>query len=546
MLLAFLPIFILTAVYIGFLIYSKFKANKYYWPITLLYLFLIRSDDFYRSYTLNIDEEQWIICANSVVESPLNWLNSFLLIDFTRMLTILPLTIFSFFTDYINYDHARFLNISMYFFWVYIIYKCVSFIFISTTPLITATFLILFFALSRDYDFISYNSELPAILLMTISIYFFIKTNVSKKNFFYYVVSGFILVLAIVAKEQAFLIVAVLVTLLSSYLLINREYKHLLYFTLGCTISSISLLVLFFAFYSIDDLNYILTTGYEYSQQAVFIVKSTNENLVKLLENVLLSRDYIVFSSVAIVSFFLLIAKNIKLIDFKLNFFLFAITLLLLTSLFTIYRPKNFFLHYNYYLIIPYSFLFAYLIESISIKSWSTKLYVFLFAILFLSKTYANDRRLFYPISKIMNDEFINREEFINKEDALYKCIQKNSKKGDKLLIRGWGLKYYLNSELKRSSRFLYPHFAIGRYSLKEKVNLYYIHDVELFKPDIIIEEFGENSFFLSDTNKTSIKKSSEPLFNLIEVLYTCKCTTNNFKLYKKKSSTSSEISSVR
>ena len=99
MLLAFLPIFILTAVYIGFLIYSKFKANKYYWPITLLYLFLIRSDDFYRSYTLNVDEEQWIICANSVVESPLNWLNSFLLIDFTRMLTILPLTIFSFFTE---------------------------------------------------------------------------------------------------------------------------------------------------------------------------------------------------------------------------------------------------------------------------------------------------------------------------------------------------------------------------------------------------------------------------------------------------------------
>lgn len=57
-------------------------------------------------------------------------------------------------------------------------------------------------------------------------------------------------------------------------------------------------------------------------------------------------------------------------------------------------------------------------------------------------------------------------------------------------------MRYYLNSELKRSSRFLYPQFAIGRYSLKNKVNLYYIQDVELFKPDIIIEEFGENSFF--------------------------------------------------
>ena len=529
MLFAFLPIFILSAAYIGILVYGKFKANKYYWPITLLYLFLIRSDDFYRSYTLCPDEEQWIICANSLVESPLDWLNSFLMADFTRMLTIIPLTFFSFFTDYIDYDHARFLNISMYFLLVYTIYKCVSLIFLSITPLITSTFLILFFALSRDYDFISYNSELPAISLITISIYFFLKTNLSKENFYLYAVSGLILVLAIVAKEQALLIVTFLVVLFSTYLLINREFKHLLYFLVGCTISSISLSVLFFAFHSIDDLNWILTSGYEYSQQAVFVAKSTSENIVNLIEIVLLSRDYIVFSTIAIVSLFLLFAENIKLRDFKLTFFLIAATLLLLISLFTIYRPKNFFVHYTYYLFIPYSFLFAYLIEYTLIKTWSKKLHVFFFAVLFLTKTYGNDRRLFYPISKITNDEYIN------KEDALYKCIQKNSKKGDKLLIWGWGLSHYLNSELKRSSRFLYPQFSIGRYSLKNKANLYYIQDVESFKPDIIIEQFGENSFFLSDTNKTSIKKTSEPLFNLIENLYTCECTSKNFKLYKKK-----------
>jgi hypothetical protein len=310
--LAFLPIVVLSITYVFILWKNNFKYNKWFWPISFFYLILIRSDDLFRPYTLCPDEEQWLICANSIIESPYNYVKYFLLFDFSRLFTILPLCLFSPITDYISYEHARILNLLIYFGIIFFIHKCADLFFQNNSeiPTILSAYLLMFFSLSRDYDFIAYNSELPAILLLIISCYLVLKKiNRNKLDFAHMFIAGNLISSTINAKEQIFAISFFIGSCIVIYLWLNKKYFALLGYISGAITSVILLHAILFWFYSFGDYKMIIDTGYEYSKTAVFSKKNFVDNLKNLVDIVLLSRDYIILSLIVTLSYFLYV-KN--------------------------------------------------------------------------------------------------------------------------------------------------------------------------------------------------------------------------------------------
>ena len=115
---------ILAFLTVLFLIYYYFlnkkpSLKKYYWLFAIVYFFASRSFDFVLK-TLNPDEEQWIIAANSLISDSNSYFSFYYICDFSRILTIIPLTIFGFFTDFLSYGHARLLNISLIIFVIFL------------------------------------------------------------------------------------------------------------------------------------------------------------------------------------------------------------------------------------------------------------------------------------------------------------------------------------------------------------------------------------------------------------------------------------------
>jgi hypothetical protein len=82
-----------------------------FWCLFITLFFLIRSYDFFQLWTMNQDEEQWILCARSMAHEPGTWFNYFMVFDYTRFFTIFPLALLVLITQGAGYVQARFMQI---------------------------------------------------------------------------------------------------------------------------------------------------------------------------------------------------------------------------------------------------------------------------------------------------------------------------------------------------------------------------------------------------------------------------------------------------
>ena len=78
---------LLTGIYFLCLLLNGLGKVK----ISALYIGLVRFYD-YEYLWSNPDVDQWIICARSLVDDPFLWMKEYAIYDFTRLLTILPLS----------------------------------------------------------------------------------------------------------------------------------------------------------------------------------------------------------------------------------------------------------------------------------------------------------------------------------------------------------------------------------------------------------------------------------------------------------------------
>ncbi len=529
-----IQIILISIIYIIFI--NKILNNKLpsytFWPISILYLILCRSNDFNHPLSMNPDEEQWLIIANSIIDSPSIWLNKFALFDFTRFFTFIPLLIFSFFTNYLTYDHARLINIILYIIFLIIQYKLLKIKFNKNTSILLVSIYIIFFSTSNHFDLVQYNSEMPCIVFISLSILQFYKDVKLKLNSFYIFLNGLTVAMIVFSKEQAIPIAGFIGIFITIYYLLKKNYLKSLLFSIGGVSGILLFMIPLLNIYGLDKIIWVFTNGTQYANDGL-TDGNTYSFLIQIssfLKSVLFNNEYFAFSIILFISIYYEI-KNViisKLLKFDQLFFL----LLFVVTMFTIFLPKNFFMHYNLFLLVPSTWFLSQYYNKLNQNN--IKSYISIFIMTFILFTKFNiketDVRLIYPYTN-----YLKQSRPIIEANEINKLLKLYSHQGDKLIIWGWGNNYFIENKLQRSSCFLYPQFAMENYKGRQQTIDCYIENIEIFKPKIIIQLVGEDRFFFTNIKTQSIEATSKRLFNLITENYNIIEKGNDYIFFLKK-----------
>jgi hypothetical protein len=532
--IAFLPILFATLIFIYYTLQITRGriSGKWFWVAAIIFIFFTRSADFFQETRMNPDEEQWLVTANSIIDSPDKWLKSFALLDFTRIFTVLPLVTLSVFRDSLSYDDARLINLILFLLFTWVQFRTIKLCFNRETAIFTTSFILIFFAISFSWDFISYNSEMPAIVLISLAFYLLIRDAKNVGGHKSVFLMGLSTAFIFFAKEQALPVSALLVLFASFHFIRNKNYHRLVLFYLGGLLGLLLIFIPLIIIYGADGVIWNFQNMIEYSRHGLTMSAANKDKnyLSSLLDIILLNKEYFVFSLLAFISIIIqlsLLFKNGP--RNQMQFFQIACLLLTVVTLYIIYLPGNFFFHYTIFLFVPFGWLLAWLYFKFIPEKKKTLAIAAILSILVISKVYDDNLRLLYPLS-----EFISPIQF-PQEDTIYRLIHENSAPGDGMMIWGWENSYFVSSGLKRTTRFHYPVFATGYFSGKKRAVDLYIKDIREQKPEIIIELVGENRFFFDDKEKYSIEKSAPELMKIIDQNYNNLAEDSNYVFYRKK-----------
>jgi hypothetical protein len=155
--------------YVGFILKCLKNENsrKYFWLISIVFFIVARKNDFYTGY-LNPDELQWIVSANSLKHDTYEYFNYYIIADFGRIFTVIPLVMISIFNESVELYHARLLNLSLYLVFLFLQFKIINLLFKNKSiAYINSSILIIVLGLPNnlmgvgtDHDFISYGKGL--------------------------------------------------------------------------------------------------------------------------------------------------------------------------------------------------------------------------------------------------------------------------------------------------------------------------------------------------------------------------------------------------
>jgi hypothetical protein len=528
--LAFLPIFFVSLLYVLFLRFAL-KNTSYqnlFWIVSIITIFLLRSEDLYRLWSSCLDEEQWIICSQSLIDNPRKYFHEFYIYDFTRFFTILPLAIFGVLTNFeVGYGNARVLNIIFYIIIIYLNYKIISKKLGVNTSLIITCFAILFFGLSADRDFRSFNSEVVVIAeLLSIMLLHLnsINLNNAKKQSF---LLGLLVCLIPFTKEQGLFFTLFFFIYLSIYFIYNKQFVNLISYYAGGLLITVIMFIPLIIYNSVDDFIWVINNVTDYANNPVI----ESNKIINSINVFLLNKEYLLMNYVVIMFLLTLaftrmnILKNIH-IDFKQFDYLNLILLVL--AIYTIILPGNYFMHYCFFLIPPLLWFFSRFITLV-INFKNYYLLYFIFLLFFISKTFDSHRPYFYPIRQL--GKSINYEV----KDPFFTQIKSNSIEKEGLFVWGWHLSPFINCNLKRRTGFLYPQFALSAYKEKEKTIEKMLEEVKLNKPELILEILDDSRFFFTDKNH-SMKVNAPEIYQYITDAYSIISKSNTHILYKIKS----------
>ena len=398
------------------------------------------------------------------------------------------------------------------------------------TSVFVTSFAVLFFSVSKMPDLVAYNSEIPALFLLTLALYLFksaIYSGVSKNHNAYLI--GLVIGLVPFAKEQALFITVLTFLFFASYWFIQKDYSKILFASLGGTTALFIFIFPLLRNNGITDFIWIIQNAAEYAKYGLKMDKSAVSGKgIKLLKSVWLNKELFLLFSLAIISF------GLQVFSYAIGKSKIALTnlyflLLFLVTLYTIYLPGNFFFHYTIFLLLPLSFLLAWLYFNYSGKIQTSLLIPLVLLTLFVSKVYDRNWRLFYPVLEIFTPDLVDTS------DPVYKLITEYSKPGDRMLIWGWANHYYLSTKMQRASGFLYPQFAMGVYSGKKRANEFYLNNVKKFRPEVIVELAGKGRFFFDNKWEHSIQNNAPDLYKEILGKYDKLKEDSNFVFYKRK-----------
>ena len=533
-LLFYLPLVLFT---LGYLVIcnkvsqGRIPVNRF-WLISLAYLFLMRLQDFQVQFSMNPDEEQWLICANSLVDSPSRYFSTFFIGEFTRFFGILPLSIFRIFTDYVSYEHARFLNISLFFIFILIQFKLLSLWFKTHISIPVLSLFIVLFASASHYDLINYNSESSAVVLYSLAIYLFARNYLQSKPAFSYFLLGFICAITPFAKEQGVFITAILVSLIALKLIFDKNWKAFIFFGAG-GISFVFLYVgLIIALFGFDSLVQALETGLEYTSNSESGGIVWKDLIIKSLQIEYFNNVWFIPVSLFLIALAIAWKNRTTEQNRSKSQALIFFSVLSLTIFYTINISKNPLFHYMLYFLISMPWIMALGFESRLSKKENQLIPLFLCALVFILQS--NENLLALRLSRVNEAQCRECFDAYHAADPVNQVIQKHRKDGDAIIIWGYENKYMVYNRLHRGSASLYPVFAMNGYSQRDLVIDQYIENVEEIKPALFAELVGPGRHWFNDRDKYGLAENAPDLKAIIDRDYSIIAESENYRIYSR------------
>lgn len=496
-----------------------------FWSLFIVLFFLIRSYDFFQLWTMNQDEEQWILCARSMAHEPGTWFRYFMVFDYTRFFTVLPLAVLVLITQGAGYIQARIMQIFLTLFFLYISQKALSRWFDKRTSWSASLMFAIFTGMSRNADIIAYNSELFASVLYMLFLWQLIRIQQSDAGKYGWFWAGIILGLIPFAKEQSVLIALLSGITVFVFLAAVRDYKNAISIALGGIAGFLIVFIPVVLINGFELVSGLFGIALQYSEQGLEL-SPTGENpksALVFLKSFFLNKEYFpftVFLVLSLIPFY----QMFRSVDKKEVLFNSVILVGFTAALYSIYKPGNNFFHYsllNWPFIV---FLTAMAIHSFPLFKkyyWAGALLVI------ISQVHDLKFRQFYPLHTLANRQDIPL-------DIVQQKINEFSKPGDRVLVWGWSNKYYVIPERERGGGYLYPKFAVGNYKGRQLALDIYENDLKHFKPQIIIEAIGEDQFDFKDYETQSIAATSASLSAILFSEYNQVFNEGSYRIYSR------------
>ena len=456
------------------------------------------------------DESEWILYARNLFHSPKFYFEHYNPIQFSRFLTILPLSLFCIFTNSLKWLHARILCNILWALYIFINFKIFQKYFNNNKAIISCLLLTIIISLTSENMIISYNSELPAIIILSVIIYLFSCYFLNDlKSKFYLIIIGLLIPFSNIAKEQTLLISIALELLLIFYLIHLKNFEGLFILFITNLISLTTIILPIILLDKQGDFWEHLELRRNLSYEGWF---NEDFNIYRHFYKILIhfSKSLICFIYViSLIGFLSIIQKK------KINILINQKKIFMLTLLFLLGNFACFLTYYNTSSFFDHQLLFLFPFVTILIPlfikflfSIRAKYKFLLFPLLyFTSVLYLLNHNKYASNNILKQLSYDSKSNFI-KSKKLSNSIALNFRINDRLIVWGWDNSYYVENELLSGSR--YPNIAvlyhkISNEKIRANVINKYIFDIKTLKPRFIIEAVGKNEFFTKSQDEFGI-----------------------------------------
>jgi hypothetical protein len=508
------------------LYYTKTFSVKTALMVTVVFILTVRFFDF-EYWWSNPDLGQWIICAKSMVENPKEWILNFSLFDFTRMLTVLPLSVLFLIKGSVTYFDAHIIFLISIIGFIFIQLIILKKLFQKDTVIIVLALFTVYFTMSNHCDYRLYNSEVPVILLYSVTTLFFVKALETNKGWFFI---GFLLSLMPFAKEQSAVIAIVSFLYVLVYHIIRKSYKDCIRLVFGACLGGGLIFFMILMIHGLDNVLWIFSIGLDYKEVGV-VGKTVDEShkLLVFLHFRWINKEMLLILPLAVLGLILSVIKLSKnqrgndatIIGYYAIGFLVAI--------YSVYTPGNGSMHYNFLLWPGLLFFMSFLIRHLQqIRPRSIHV---IFGLVFLIMI--NDIRVENTRPWRAFESYKKKTDEWREDPFILSLIENKISKKD-VVLWGWDTVTPVLFGFNRTTGFLYPQFAYGEYKNVKQVRDNYLKTVQTDRPEYFIELVGAGRRYFKDINKYSVSKSFEDLQKELDKHYELISSGNNFKIYKR------------
>jgi hypothetical protein len=392
-------------------------------------------------------------------------------------------------------------------------------------------FLVLLYCMTTQVDYAAYNSEMPALFFVLLSLRFLLKGITDANDKRSVVLLGICSVFIPFAKEQA-LYLALFLWAYGVWWLVRRfNWRALFLYVSASIFTALILLSPLLIFGKVEVFVHNCLISLQYQKNGFGMVEKDLINsffALHFLKLVFLNAMW--FFPFLFLLYFIITRAYEGLMNSRVfirsNKQDNLIALLTLVVLLTIYLPRNGIKHYCIFLIPVVVWAIAFVFERMtSQRQWMA---IGMYLLPFSMGIDPNFRKEIFPVRGY------KKAEEIFAKDIVFQGMQQHVPKGAKVMIWGWANHYYNMFDCQRCSHFLYPQFAFGFYEEKSFVDDFYIHDLNVLQPEYIVQAVGDKCFYFDDTLKYDMADHHPKIGRILQESYQKVFHKSGVKIYKR------------